>query len=64
MVAGNSQSADHIVFSSLRPILDEFVPAASGQPTPDFWKAIYKPEEALRDNTNDRLDHGFLSLFG
>jgi hypothetical protein len=30
----------------LRPILDEFVLAASGRPTPDFWKAIYKPEKA------------------
>jgi len=29
----------------LRPILDEFVLAARGKPTPDFWSAIYKPEE-------------------
>jgi hypothetical protein len=27
----------------LRPILDEFVLAASGTPTPRFWQAIYKP---------------------
>jgi hypothetical protein len=32
--------------SRLRPILDEFVLAASGEPTADFWKAIYKPEKA------------------
>jgi hypothetical protein len=32
--------------SRLRPILDEFVLAARGKPTPDFWRAIYKPEEA------------------
>jgi hypothetical protein len=29
--------------SRLRPILDEFVAAASGHPTPEFWKSIYKP---------------------
>jgi Domain of unknown function (DUF4419) len=32
--------------SRLRPILDEFVLAAGGKPTPDFWRAIYKPEKA------------------
>jgi Domain of unknown function (DUF4419) len=32
--------------SRLRPILDEFVLAASGKPTPDFWRAIYKPEKS------------------
>jgi len=32
--------------SRLRPILDEFVLAADGRPTPEFWKAIYKPEHA------------------
>jgi hypothetical protein len=32
--------------SRLRPILDEFVLAASGHPTREFWKAIYKPEQA------------------
>jgi hypothetical protein len=32
--------------SRLRPILHEFVLAACGKPTPDFWRAIYKPEEA------------------
>jgi hypothetical protein len=32
--------------SRLRPILDEFVLAAGGHPTPEFWKAIYKPEKA------------------
>jgi hypothetical protein len=30
----------------LRPILDEFVLAAEGRPTPEFWKAIYKPKQA------------------
>jgi uncharacterized protein DUF4419 len=30
----------------LRPILDEFVLAADGHPTREFWKAIYKPEKA------------------
>lgn len=30
----------------LRPILDEFVRAADGHPTAEFWKAIYKPEYA------------------
>jgi Domain of unknown function (DUF4419) len=30
----------------LRPILDEFVLAAGGHPTLEFWKAIYKPEKA------------------
>ncbi len=29
----------------LRPILDEFVRAASGQPDREFWKNIYKPHE-------------------
>jgi hypothetical protein len=32
--------------SRLRSILDEFVLAASGHPTREFWKAIYKPEKA------------------
>jgi len=31
--------------SRLRPILDEFVHAAEGHPTLEFWKAIYKPRE-------------------
>lgn len=30
----------------LRPILDEFVAAADGHPTREFWKAIYKPQKA------------------
>jgi hypothetical protein len=30
----------------LRPILDEFVRTAEGNPDRDFWKAIYKPEVA------------------
>jgi hypothetical protein len=30
----------------LRPILDEFILAASGHPTLEFWKAIYKPAQA------------------
>jgi hypothetical protein len=32
--------------SRLRPILDEFVLAAGGHPTREFWRAIYKPEKA------------------
>src|ERR1700683_3390361 len=32
--------------SRLRPILDEFVLTAAGHPTAEFWKAIYKPEQA------------------
>jgi hypothetical protein len=28
----------------LRPILDEFVLAAEGRPTREFWQAIYKPK--------------------
>jgi hypothetical protein len=32
--------------SRLRAILDEFVLTAGGHPTPEFWKAIYKPEQA------------------
>jgi hypothetical protein len=32
--------------SRLRPILDEFVLAAGGHPTHEFWKAIYKPKNA------------------
>jgi hypothetical protein len=32
--------------SRLRPILDEFVAAANGHPTQDFWKSIYKPARA------------------
>lgn len=35
--------------SRLRPILDEFILAARGRPTPDFWKAIYKPEETYNN---------------
>jgi hypothetical protein len=33
----------------LRPILDEFVLAADGHPTREFWQAIYKPEKAYGD---------------
>jgi Domain of unknown function (DUF4419) len=32
--------------SRLRPILDEFILAATGHPTLEFWKAIYKPARA------------------
>jgi hypothetical protein len=32
--------------SRLRPILDEFILAATGHPTLEFWKAIYKPVQA------------------
>ena len=32
--------------SRLRPILDEFILAATGHPTLEFWKAIYKPAQA------------------
>jgi len=32
--------------SRLRPILDEFVLAAEGRPTQEFWKAMYKPGHA------------------
>jgi hypothetical protein len=35
--------------SRLRPILDEFVLAAEGRPTQDFWQAIYKPKDAYAD---------------
>jgi hypothetical protein len=35
--------------SRLRPILDEFVLAAEGHPTLEFWKAIYKPVRAYGD---------------
>jgi len=35
--------------SRLRPILDEFVLAAEGHPTRDFWQAIYKPVQAYGD---------------
>lgn len=35
--------------SRLRPVLDEFVLAANGQPTAEFWKAIYKPVETYGD---------------
>jgi hypothetical protein len=35
--------------SRLRPILDEFVLAADRQPTLNFWKGIYKPQEAYGD---------------
>lgn len=35
--------------SRLRPVLDEFVLAAEGQPTAEFWKAIYKPVETYGD---------------
>jgi len=34
----------------LRPILDEFVLAAEGHPTREFWQAIYKPEKAYGDD--------------
>jgi hypothetical protein len=37
--------------SRLRPILDEFVAAASGHPTPEFWKSIYKPGQAYDATT-------------
>ena len=37
--------------SRLRPILDQFVLTASGQPSADFWKAIYKPEAAYGPKT-------------
>ena len=33
----------------LRPILDEFVLAAEGHPTAEFWQAIYKPKDAYGD---------------
>jgi hypothetical protein len=33
----------------VRPILDQFVLAAAGRPTPEFWRAIYKPENAYAD---------------
>jgi len=33
----------------LRPILDEFVLAAAGRPTREFWQAIYKPLKAYKD---------------
>jgi hypothetical protein len=32
--------------SRLRPVLDEFILAAQGRPTGEFWKAIYKPVRA------------------
>lgn len=35
--------------SRLRPVLDEFVLAAEGRPTAEFWKAIYKPVETYGD---------------
>jgi hypothetical protein len=35
--------------SRLRPILDEFVMAATGHPTREFWQAIYKPAKAYGD---------------
>jgi uncharacterized protein DUF4419 len=35
--------------SRLRPILDEFVLAADGHPTREFWEAIYKPVQAYGD---------------
>lgn len=35
--------------SRLRPILEEFVRAAEGNPNRDFWKAIYKPEQVYAD---------------
>ncbi len=34
----------------LRPILDEFVKTAEGRPDTNFWKAIYKPEEAYGED--------------
>jgi hypothetical protein len=30
----------------LRPIFDELVHTAEGRPSPEFWRAIYKPKEA------------------
>lgn len=36
--------------SRLRPILDEFVLAAEGRPTREFWQAIYKPKKAYGDD--------------
>ena len=35
--------------SRLRPILDQFILAADGHPTREFWKAIYKPVQAYGD---------------
>jgi len=35
----------------LRPILDEFVRTAEGQPHREFWKAIYKPAQAYGTRT-------------
>ncbi len=36
--------------SRVRPILDEFVSTAEGNPNRAFWRAIYKPEKVyLRD---------------
>ena len=30
----------------MRPIFDEFVRTAEGRPSPEFWRAIYKPKWA------------------
>jgi hypothetical protein len=35
----------------LRPILDQFVATAQGNPEREFWKAIYKPEHPYAANT-------------
>ena len=32
--------------SALRPVCDALVETAAGRPGPDFWRSIYKPEEA------------------
>jgi len=37
--------------SRLRPIFDEFVLAAEGHPTREFWQAIYKPQWAYGDTS-------------
>lgn len=40
----------------VRPILDEFVAAAKGQPNPEFWRAIYKQ----RDGSGGPFTHGWI----
>ena len=37
--------------SRVRPILDQFVRAASGDPDRDFWRAIYKPRRSYGSET-------------
>lgn len=32
--------------AALRPVCDALVDTAAGRPDPDFWRSIYKPEEA------------------